>query len=110
MLLMLTLPLQTFASAAMLGCTFAHQAAMEPVAMVDDTMAHCHESEPAPVPAPASHDCQHCAACALGAVLPVPVVDMAVPPASTRFAPHPAAAIGGYVPDGPERPPRLSLA
>lgn len=110
MLLMLALPLQTFASAAMLGCTFSHQAMMEQMAMADEAMAACHEPEQPEVPS-TQHNCKHCAACALGAALPIPVADTpAIVPAPTRFMSHPAASFSGFIPDGPERPPRISLA
>lgn len=107
--MMLALPLQAFASASMLGCTFSHQAVQESMAMAGEAMAGCHESEPAQSPAP--HDCKHCAACMLGSALPIPVV--ASVPALAVTPHHPvsaAAAFGGFVPDGPERPPRSPLA
>ncbi len=113
MLLMLALPLQAFASAAMLGCTFSHQAAMTtPMATADDAMDGCHEHESGQPDRPAApHDCKHCAACALGAVLPIPVVgNMPVLPVPAGFASHPAAVFSGFIPDGPERPPRPFLA
>jgi len=110
MLLMLALPLQAFASASMLGCTFSHQAGMEHMAMADDAMADCHESGQPERP-PASHDCKHCAACALGSVLPIPITEsVPILPPPTGFASHPAAVFSGFVPDGPERPPRPFLA
>jgi hypothetical protein len=108
MLLMLALPLQTFASATMLGCTFSHQTMMEQVA--DEAMAGCHEPEQPDVPS-TQHNCKHCAACALGAALPIPVADIpAIMPTPIRFISHPAASFSGFIPDGPERPPRISLA
>lgn len=110
MLLMLALPLQTFASAAMLGCgTLSHQAMMEQVAAADEATAGCHEPEQ-DVPS-TQHNCKHCAACALGAALPIPAADTpAIMPVPTRFMPHAAASFSGFIPDGPERPPRISLA
>jgi hypothetical protein len=111
MLLMLALPMQTFASAAMLGCTFSHQAVAEPMAMADGMMGGCHEAEQQPDTPPAQHDCKHCAACALAAALPIPVTDSpAIMPLRHRFTSSPAAAFSGFIPDGPERPPRLSPA
>jgi hypothetical protein len=110
MLLMLALPLQTFASAAMLGCMLSHPAIAEPMAMADGMMAGCHEPEQ-PESSPFQHDCKHCAACALAAALPIPVTDSpAIMPLRHRFIPSPASAFGGFIPDGPERPPRPSLA
>jgi len=108
LLLMLALPVQTFASAAMLGCALPHQAAMELTAMAEDGMAGCHEPEQ---PAPASHSCKHCTACALASALPIPAADiLTVMPARQHFASHPAATFSGIVPEGPERPPRPDLA
>ena len=107
---MLALPLQAFASASMLGCMFSHPAAAEPMAMADAMMADCHEPEQPDSP-PAQHDCKHCAACALASALPVPVTDsVVIMPLRHRFTPSPATAFSGFIPDGPERPPRLFLA
>jgi len=100
---MLALPLQALASASMLGCTFSHPAA-------DVMMADCHEPEQPDSP-PAQHDCKHCAACALASALPVPVTDsVVIMPLRHRFTPTPATAFSGFIPDGPERPPRPFLA
>jgi hypothetical protein len=118
MLLMLALPLQSFASVAVPGCmaTDAAQAslpAMAPMAMDGEMMAGCHEHEQPDSSAPTHHDCKHCATCALASALPIPVTDTGTPaivPVSTRFIAHPAASFSGFIPDGPERPPRLSLA
>jgi hypothetical protein len=108
LLLMLALPVQTFASAAMLGCALPHQAAMAQMVMADDGMAGCHEPEQ---PAPTSHNCKHCTACALASVLPIPAADtLTVVPVRQSFASHPAASFSGFVPEGPERPPRPDLA
>jgi len=108
LLLMLALPVQTFASVAMLGCALPHQAAMAQVAMADDGMAGCHEPEQS---APTSHNCKHCTACALASALPIPAADtLTVMPVRQRFASHSAATFSGIVPEGPERPPRPDLA
>ena len=109
-LMMLALPVQTFASAAMLDCTFTDQAAVAPMAMAGGMMAGCHEPQQPDSP-PAQHNCKHCAACALASVLPIPSSDSAATaPASIRFVSPPAASFSGFVPSGPERPPRLFLA
>lgn len=110
MLLMLVLPLQAFASAAMLGCVLTDRATVEPMAMAGGMKAGCHE--PAPPDTPSTQaDCEHCATCALASVLPVPATDRAtVVPASIHFLSQPAASFSGFVPSGPERPPRASLA
>ena len=109
MLLMLALPLQALASASMLGCALAHEAAPEPMAMADGMMDGCHEPEPADQ-TPEQHDCKHCAACMLGSALPATVESTAIAPVPQRHAAQPAALFSGFVPDGPERPPRISLA
>jgi len=109
MLLMLALPLQAFAAASMLGCAFSHQDVVEPMAMADE-MAGCHESEQPDAP-PAQHDCKHCAVCALASALPIPASDSpAIMPVTHHFTSHPATPFSGFVPDGPERPPRPHLA
>jgi hypothetical protein len=109
-LLMLALPLQAFAAASMLGCAFSHQAAAEQMAMTDGMMAGCHEPEQPEAP-PAQHECKHCAVCALASTLPIPVSDTpAIMPASRHFTSHPAVSFSGVVPEGPERPPRPTLA
>lgn len=107
MLLTLTLPLQGLAAASMLECTLA-EAAPASMQMDDPTMAGCHESDDSSVPE--QHDCKHCAACALASALPVLAGDQAVVPALHAYAPQPAAAFSGFVPEGPERPPRPALA
>jgi len=76
---------------------------MAQMAMADEAMAGCHESEPSPS---SSHDCKHCTACALASVLPIPAAHVpSVIPISERFASCPAARFSGFVPEGPERPP-----
>ncbi|OZA28387.1 MAG: hypothetical protein B7X91_05465 [Hydrogenophilales bacterium 17-64-11] len=108
-LLMLAVPLQTFASAAMLDCLVAPPPAAA-AQMADAAMADCHEQEQQPGSPSASPDCAHCAACALASALPIPAADAASPaPAAHRYTPHPAVAFGAFVPDGPERPPRPGL-
>ncbi|MBW8328876.1 MAG: hypothetical protein K0M48_06935 [Thiobacillus sp.] len=109
MLLMLALPLQGFAAASMLGCAFSHQAAVEQLAIADEMMAGCHEPDQPDAP-PTQHDCKHCAVCALASALPIPASDTpAIQPVTRSFTTHPAASYGGFVPDGPERPPRPAL-
>jgi hypothetical protein len=106
LLMMLALPVQTFASAAMLDCTFTDQAAVAPMAMAGEMMAGCHEPEQPDSPS-AQHNCKHCAACALASVLPIPATyRAAVVPLSVHFLSQPAASFSGFGPSGPERPPR----
>lgn len=106
MLLMLALPLQGFAAAAMLDCMVVPPASVD----TDGMMSGCHEPEPPDTP-PAQHDCKHCAACVLGSALPIPVSDSPVM-LSLRysFSLSSAATFSGFIPDGPERPPRPALA
>ncbi|MDO9008196.1 MAG: hypothetical protein Q7U80_08230 [Thiobacillus sp.] len=106
-LLMLALPLQAFASASMPGCLFQQPAAG---AMADVMMDGCHEPVQ-PESSPAQHDCKHCAACALGSVLPAPVNDsVGIMPLRHGLIPSSASAFIGFIPEGPERPPRSVLA
>lgn len=111
MLLMLALPLQALASASMLGCIFAHPATVAELAPADAAMTTpCHEPEPTPIPA-TQHDCKHCASCALASALPIPATDVpTIVPAISRYSVLPAPHFSGFVPDGPERPPRPTFA
>ena len=105
---MLALPLQALAAASMMACAFPQAEARHEMAMAD---GHgCHDSEVPELPA-GSHDCKHCAACVLGSVLPVPSADRvadSLPAAAPAI--HPDAGYAGFIPDGPERPPRPFLA
>jgi hypothetical protein len=115
MLLMLALPLQTFASASMLGCDAARHPAAEQMVMAAGNAAdemktdcHAHEQPSAPL---AQHNCKHCAACTLASALPIPVTDLpAIMPVSNSFTPQFAESFSGFIPDGPERPPQSPLA
>lgn len=113
--LLLAVPLQGFASAAMAGCAFSHPAqaiqhASDKQAMMDDSAAMCHEPKPAGK-VPTSHDCTHCAACYLASALLVPTLDIAaIVPAAHRIAPRADDAFAGFIPDSPERPPRPFFA
>lgn len=120
--MMLALPLQAFASAAVLGCEFAHgDGGMQSapgitspgitslgMADMDHAMSGCHEtSEDPPAPSAGKHQCSHCAACYLAAAFPIPaVIGTAVAP--IPYTPHlsVAEAFSGFIPEGPERPPR----
>ena len=107
LLLMLALPVQAFASAAMMSCALPQQDTVQSMVVADDVMAGCHEPEPS---APSSHDCKHCTACALASALPIPSSDApAIMPVLTRYILHPAVSFSGFVPEGPERPPRSTL-
>jgi hypothetical protein len=108
---MLALPLQALASASMLGCTFAQPAPTVLQVTVDAAMTPpCHEPEPASAPA-TQHDCKHCANCALASALPIPAVAVpATVPAVSRYSVLSIQPFSGFVPDGPERPPRPTFA
>ena len=108
MLLMLGLPVQTFASASMLVCVSAHQAMPAQMVMADEAMAGCHEPEPS---TPQSHECKHCTVCALASALPIPATDSVRWTATVpQFQPPSVVTFSGFIPDGPERPPRTPLA
>lgn len=108
-LLMLGLPVQTFAAASMLVCAAGHPAPLgHHATAATESMSGCHEPEPSP---PQSHDCKHCTVCALASALPIPVSATARWAADApTFQPLAAVSFSGYIPDGPERPPRTSLA
>jgi len=107
MLLMLGLPLQAYAAASMLVCASAHQAMPAQLATAGEAMAGCHEPEPSP---PQSHDCKHCTLCALASALPIPATDtLRWAPIAPHFQPPSAVTFSGFIPDGPERPPRPTL-
>ena len=112
MVLMLTLPVQAFAYSGMQACLFSDQGAAEPRAMSDEdmSMAGCHTPDH-PHGSPAQHECKFCAACALASALPIEFAGTPpVVPIAHSFAPQPAASFSGFIPDGPERPPRTPLA
>ena len=110
LLMMLVLPVQTFASAAMLGCAFSHQGPGTADAMAQAASAEalpaCHTPEQ-PDATPAKHDCNHCAACYLASALPIPSIYIPpIAPVSHSVIVHKAVALHGFIPDSPDRPPR----
>lgn len=108
--MMLALPLQAFASAAMIGCSMMQHAAM-PIQAGDAEMSGCHESAPQPDSVPAEHSCAHCAVCYLSSIPLLPTITtLSALPAVSAMIPHAATAFGGYIPEGPERPPRAHFA
>ena len=112
MVLMLTLPVQAFAYSGMQACLFSDQGAAEQRAMSGEamSMAGCHEATPSHH-MPAQHECKFCAACALASALPIEFAGSTpVVPIAHSFAQQPAALFSGFIPDGPERPPRTPLA
>ncbi|MDP1863371.1 MAG: hypothetical protein Q8K52_05625 [Thiobacillus sp.] len=113
--MMLVLPVQSFASAAMLGCVFSYQGQstfqhMEQQAMSGEALATCHEPKETDK-APNSNNCKHCTVCHAASTLMIPAVDAApIVPFAHRVAPHADDTFIGFIPDSPERPPRLAFA
>lgn len=114
--MMLALPVQAFASVALLGCEFAHaDSKMQPAvdmdhAMTDHAMADCHQPPAEQSNAPVGeHQCSHCAACYLAAAFPIPAAVAAlVTPIPYSPHLHTSESFSGFIPEGPERPPRTS--
>lgn len=111
--MMLALPVQAFASVALLACDMSIPAAVaqaSPMPM-DHAMNGCHEdaTEKANLP-DGDHQCSHCAVCYLAAAFPIPASASApvtpIPYTSYLLRTEP---IGGFIPEGPERPPRTKL-
>jgi hypothetical protein len=108
--MMLALPLQAFASAAMIGCSMMQHAAM-PSQASDAEMSGCHESAPQPDSVPAETSCAHCAACYLTSIPLLPALTpLSALPAVGALIPHAATSFSGHIPEGPERPPRAHFA
>ena len=104
--MMLALPLQAFASAAMIGCSMMQHAAM-PIQAGDTVMSGCHESAPQPDSPTSQHSCMHCAVCYLSSIPLLPTISpLSGLPAADAIIPHAATWFSGYIPEGPERPPR----
>jgi hypothetical protein len=109
MLLLLILPLQALATVSMSGCPL-NSIPVPPAAEVMH-MAGCHEDTGPAGDAPVAHDCSHCAACVLAAACPLPPhPGLTLAPALQSYLPHTAALFSGFIPSGPERPPRPALA
>lgn len=113
--MMLVLPAQAIASAAGLGCAFSHQGqaahmGVEQRAMTDAAMAVCDEPGQ-PASSSAAHDCKHCSACYFVSALLMPAVDApSLPFVMYSVIPHADDAFTGFIPDSPERPPRILFA
>lgn len=110
--MMLALPVQTFASVAMLGCAFSHQGneahqMHEPSAMVAESA--CHEPGQTDFSSP-QDGCKHCTACYMASALLVSSSD--TPPViltAQVLIPHADDAFVGHIPDSPDRPPQLAF-
>lgn len=127
-LVMLAVPAQGFAAAAMLECGPLHERAAAGASAHDHGAGHDHADgydqaaghshAEGGVPADASavagdasgSKCSACATCCVGAALLAFLPDLAVPPAaSERFVPT-FEPVTGFVTGGPKRPPRSSRA
>lgn len=108
---MLALPSHALASAAMLACGLVNEAVPSHAASASpETADACHGHGESDAPQPAA-ECEHCAACAVASALPVqPGKDLPQASLAAYGAAQPAARFGGFIPDGPERPPRSFLA
>jgi len=111
--MMLALPVQAFASAALLACDMSIPAAITKVSAtpMDHAMSGCHEDAAEKTALPAGdHQCSHCAVCYLAGAFPIPasatatVTPIPYTPYLQRTEPF-----SGFIPEGPERPPRTSL-
>ncbi|HEY9099778.1 MAG TPA: hypothetical protein VIN38_12995 [Thiobacillus sp.] len=113
--MMLALPVQTFASAAMLGCAFSHQSQVMQSAqgthMISGTAAaSCHEPEQTEQ-APSAQYCKHCTACFLTSAMLIPAAEATLPQLASQPAITSADdAFPGFISDGPDRPPRIHFA
>ncbi len=128
--MMLALPVQTFASAAMLGCDMSATPRQVQIVMapmdhgMDHDMDHdmaqdmdhgkggCHDApDEMPGAQPDEHQCNHCTACYLAAAFPIPASGTTFV-APVPYIPHlqPDDPLSGFIPEGPERPPRTTLA
>lgn len=132
-LLLLALPLQGFAAATMLNCGPNHHRLMT-AAMADTTEADEHaagEQHHHEMGVAADHDeaasvdgdalsvhhldklmkfkCGACAACCMGAAMPTAAVTFEPLAPAVAPATYVPTSHVGFVADGPDRPPRLSL-
>ena len=138
-LLVLALPVQSFAASTMLLCGAGHHGSVQAtdgrhdhasdmhmdtqdVSAVSELIAHDHAAEALPShedsafsPLTAKHGnvtgkCSACAACCTVAFLPTNVIAFTAPAPSRVLAVVELTTHVGFFTDGPERPPRLSLA
>lgn len=116
-LMLLALPFQGIASAAMLSCAQGTMPHPAPAAAMDE--GHCHEPAPALAAPVAQHGdahdhdgrCSACADCCVGAVLaPAPALAPMPPDAPAVFRHAAAGHLAAVHLDLPERPPRFPLA
>lgn len=114
LLLILVLPVEALASSVMQVCILPDRVAAGRMALSDaamEGMTGCHATPDQPHSPPAQHTCKYCAACALAPVLPIEFAgNMLLVPVANGFGAQVAASFSGFIPDGPERPPRPPLA
>ncbi|MBC7207194.1 MAG: hypothetical protein H5U27_11830 [Methyloversatilis sp.] len=113
-LLLLALPLQGFAAAAMISCAPSHHGLQTTVTLHDDAAAHAHhqggDHDPVSTPSHGKHACSACAACCIGGAL-MPSALRLPGDFSTHLRPLPAPVIPpAFITEGTERPPRHDLA
>lgn len=136
-LLALAIPLQGFA-AVLQACAPAMQATQQhaqhhgqqqagqasATAMTADQTAQHHaqhhpmtqtlaDSDPAPAPSHgmqhANASCSFCAACTVGAILPLALAAVPAPDLPSHdYLVQPASGFVGYLPENPDRPPALA--
>lgn len=113
-MLLLALPLQGFAAAAMSSCAPSHHGLPTTAAMQDDAAAHAHhhdgDRDPAATHSHGKHACSACAACCIGGAL-MPSALRLPDDFSTHPRPLPAHVTpAAFITEGTERPPRHDLA
>ncbi|WP_430434487.1 hypothetical protein [Methyloversatilis sp.] len=113
-MLLLALPLQGFAAAAMISCAPSHHGMLTTGAMHDDVAAHAYhhggDHDPAATPSQGKHACSACAACCIGGAL-TPSALRLPGDFSTHLRPLPAHVTPpAFITEGTERPPRYDLA
>lgn len=112
--LLLALPLQGFAAAAMISCAPSHHVLPTTGAMHDDVAAQAHhhggDHDPAATPSHGKHACSACAACCIGGAW-MPSALRLPGDFSTHLRPLPARVTPpAFITEGTERPPRHDLA
>ena len=122
-LVLLVLPLQAVAAVGLRVCEPDHHHAGQAVASDAghhaDVAHDAHHHEPispdgstydAGSHAPGDGKCSACAACCVGASMPVSMFTTVWTPQTLRHAPVQYRSHIAFYTEGPERPPRLSLA
>lgn len=113
-MLLLALPLQGFAAAAMMSCAPSHHGLPGSAVVHEDAAPHAHhhdsDHDPASTPSRGKHACSACAACCIGGAL-MPSALRLPPDFSTHLRPLPVRVPPpAFITEGTERPPRHVLA